>query len=276
MRKTKKAPRGSTPTTSTEGSATVGSQAVDRAAALLAAVVHSSGARSFTSLVDELGLAKSTTSRLLQALDRNQLVQRDSEGSYRPGALFALYAAREQAVPDLVELARPALERVAAATGEFVNLAIPRGQGLVSVAQIDSSYLLGATNWVGVDVPPHCSAMGKVLYAFGCLDLPTGPLERRTPATITSRAQLERELGEIRRRGWAVSTEELELGLVSVAAPVRTTDSVVGAISVSAPTARLSCNQAQSIGELLAREASEVSTLLGYRPAPLHKREETA
>ncbi len=258
------------------GSAGAGSQAVDRAAALLAAVVHSPGARSFTSLVTELGLARSTTSRLLQALERNRLVQRDRAGSYRPGALFAVYAAREQTVPDLVELARPALERLAAATGETVNFAVPRGQGVVSVAQIDSRYLLGAANWVGVDVPPHCSALGKVLYAFGRLAVPTGPLQRRTPATITTAERLERELIEVRRRGWAVASEELEVGLVAVAAAVRSGDGVIGAISVSAPTARLPRSQVQSIGELLVRETGEVSAQLGHRAAAWHGREETA
>ena len=63
-----------------------GSQAVDRASALLTLVVESGAPRTFTSLVDELGLAKSTTSRLLQALERSRLVQRDRAGAFRPGA----------------------------------------------------------------------------------------------------------------------------------------------------------------------------------------------
>ena len=67
----------------------VGSQAVDRASALLTLVVESGGPRTFTSLVDELGLAKSTTSRLLQALERSRLIQRDHAGAFRPGALFS-------------------------------------------------------------------------------------------------------------------------------------------------------------------------------------------
>ncbi len=178
-----------------------GSQAVDRAAALLALIVQSDDARSFTSLVDELGLAKSTTSRLLQALERNRLVQRDRAGTFRPGALFAVYAARQSTVHDLVELAQPVLNRLAAATGETVNLAVPRGNSVVAVAQVDGRYLLGATNWVGIEVPPHCSALGKVFYAFGRIALPRGEMERRTAATITSADTLRRELVEVRRRG---------------------------------------------------------------------------
>ena len=71
-----------------------GSQAVERASALLGLIVESRTPRTFSSLVDELGLAKSTTSRLLQALERSRLVHRDRAGAFRPGALFSLHAAR--------------------------------------------------------------------------------------------------------------------------------------------------------------------------------------
>jgi IclR family acetate operon transcriptional repressor len=253
-----------------------GSQAVDRAAALLAAIVESPRPRSFTSLVDELGLAKSTTSRLLQALERNRLVHRDRAGCFRPGALFSSYAAREQTVRDLVELARPMLERLAEETGETINFSIPRGDGIIQVAQLDSRYLLGATNWVGVEVPPHCSALGKVFYAFGRLRLPTGPLERRTAATISSVERLERELVEVRRRGWAVAWEELEVGLVAIAAPIRTADGVVGAVSVSAPTARLPRSRVPAVAALLTAQAGEISTQLGYPGTGRPGREGTA
>jgi DNA-binding IclR family transcriptional regulator len=233
----------------------MGSQAVDRAAKLLALIVESDRPPSFTALVDQVGLAKSTTSRLLQALERNRLVQRDRAGSFRPGSLFVTYAARQDSVHDLVETALPTLERLGGATGETVNLAVPRGSGVVQVAQIDSRYFLGATNWVGIDVPPHCSALGKVFYAFGPLPRPDGILVRRTPATLVTRDQLDRDLADVARRGWAVAWEELEPGLVAVATPVRAIDgSVVAAVSVSGPTARITREDLPRLGELLLQE----------------------
>ncbi|MFN0282587.1 MAG: IclR family transcriptional regulator [Kineosporiaceae bacterium] len=243
-----------------------GSQAVDRAAALLALVVESGEPRTFTSLVEAAGLAKSTTSRLLHALERGRLVQRDRSGSFRPGPVFAVYAARQQTMHDLVALLRPAMDRLAASTGETVTFAVPRGDGVVQVAQADGRYLLGTTNWVGVDVPPHCSAQGKVFYAFGRLQLPVHPaLPRRTPSTVATLAQLERDLLDVRRRGWAVANEELEIGLVAVAAPVRATDGLVlGALSVSGPTARIPAGRLAAVGEALVTEARKVSALLGY------------
>ncbi|MDT7656094.1 MAG: hypothetical protein QOF38_809, partial [Pseudonocardiales bacterium] len=134
--------------------------------------------------------------------------------------------------------------------------------------QVDSRYVLGATNWVGVDVPAHCTALGKVLYAYGALPLPKGNLERRTPHSPVDRAQLDHALVEIRRRGWAASLDELELGLAAVAAPVRGVDgAVVAAISVSGPTTRINDRGITALGEVLLTELRGLSTQLGNRAA---------
>lgn len=242
-----------------------GSQAVDRAGTLLALIVQAGEPRSFTWLAAETGLARSTTSRLLQALERSRLVQRDRAGCYRPGALFAVYAARSSAVHDLAELTQPALDRLAEITGETANFAVPRGDAVVQVAQADGHFLLGATNWVDVEVPPHCSALGKVFYAVGRLKLPAGPLPARTPHTLTSHDDLDRELAEVRRRGWASAWEELEVGLAAVAAPVHGPDgAVVGAISVSGPTARIPKDSLPALGATVREQAGRTSTLLGH------------
>jgi DNA-binding IclR family transcriptional regulator len=242
-----------------------GTQAVDRAADLLALIVESSGPRTFTSLIEQAGLAKSTGSRLLQALERHRLVQRDRAGAFRPGALFAMYAVRNDIGGDFVELAMPVLDRIGGQTGETVNLAVPRGDVVVQIAQVDSAYVLGTTNWVGVAVPAHCTALGKVFYAHGTMQLPAGPLERRTPHTITGRTEFQRQLAAVLRRGYAVAREELEPGLVAVASPVRAGDgAVVAAISVSGPTARITQPTADRIGALLVSETLALSAILGH------------
>src|SRR5919107_864040 len=163
-----------------------GTQAVDRAAALIDLVVRADEPLSFTELSDETGLARSTTSRLLAALERTQLVERDPSGGYVAGPLFALHAALHDPMPQMARLARPVLQAVGAATGETVHLAVARGDGVVHIGQIESTYLLSARDWNQLEVPPHCSSLGKVLYAFDCLALPAGRLERRTDSTITT------------------------------------------------------------------------------------------
>ena len=66
------------------------------------------------------------------------------------------------------------------------------------IAQVDSTYMIGGTNWVGLSVPLHCSALGKVLLAYGAAQLPPGRLEQRTDKTITSEAALRTDLATVR------------------------------------------------------------------------------
>ena len=93
----------------------------------------------FAELQDASGLAKSTTSRLLTALERSGLLERDAAGSYVAGRLFWLYAARHDPWDELVRLAHPTMERIGADTGETVHLSVARGDRVVQVAQVDST-----------------------------------------------------------------------------------------------------------------------------------------
>lgn len=244
---------------------TNGSQSIDRAALLLSLVVRAADPISFTELVDRTGLARSTVSRLLQALERNGMLERNHDGHFQGGALFTHYANRFDRVESLATAAQPMLERIAEETGESVTLGVPRGDTVVHVAQTDSSYILGTTNWVGVNLPPHCSALGKVLYAFGALPLPKDPLEQRTPHTVRSVAALEGELAKVRERGYSLTRSELEEGLDALAAPVSDSHGrVLAAIGVSGPAFRLEHSH-NEIGALLVAEASLLSRMLARR-----------
>jgi IclR family acetate operon transcriptional repressor len=241
-----------------------GTQAVDRAAALIDLVVRAADPLSFTELSDETGLARSTTSRLLAALERTDLIERDGSGGYVAGPLFALHAAIHDPWPQVARIARPVLEEVGERTGETVHLGVARGLGVVHIGQVDSTYLLAARDWNQVEVPAHCSSLGKVLYAYGVLPLPPGRLERRTDHTVTTREALMSELEAIRRRRYATTVDELETGLSAIAAPVEGKDGVVCALGVSGPTARLH-DRVDHIGRLLVEQSDALSDLLGRR-----------
>jgi len=244
---------------------TSGTQAVDRAARLLAEVVHSADPMTFTGLSAATGLAKSTTSRLLLALERNGLVRRDDHGRFLPGEMFVSFAWRGGAEAGLVAVAQPFLERLGKATGETINLGVASNGLVEQIAQVDSTFLIGGTNWIGMSVPLHCSALGKVLLAFGA-QLPPGPLERRTDKTVTSETALRAELATVRTRGYAVTDEELEPGLIAVATPIRGYDgAVVAALSVSGPTNRMTRDGVPAIAGYCAEEAAALSAVLGYR-----------
>ena len=239
-----------------------GTQAVDRAAALIDLVVRADDPPSFTALSDETGLARSTTSRLLAALERTDLIERHPTGGYVAGPLFALHAAIRDPWPQVARLARPVLETLGQSTGEAVHLGIARGTAVVHIGQVESTYLLSARDWNQVDVPAHCSALGKVLYAYEVLPLPPGRLERRTDRTVTTREALSAELADIRRTGYAVTQDELETGLSAIAAPVRGKEGVICAVGVSGPTARLQ-DRVGHIGRLLVEQSDALSDLLG-------------
>ncbi|SHG85545.1 transcriptional regulator, IclR family [Jatrophihabitans endophyticus] len=242
--------------------ASTGTQAVDRAAQLLRVVVEADAPISFTELVEESGLARSTVSRLLSALEANHLLERNGGGGYRSGALFAMFAARHDPWSQVARLADPILDAVVTAVGETVNLAIPRGGTVVQVAQADSAYVLSARDWSQIDVPPHVSALGKVFFAHEALPLPTGALDAWTDRSLTSADELDKQLASVRRKGYAVTRGELEIGLDAVAAPVRGPGGdVVAALGVSGPSARLD-GRLDDIGRQLIEHATSVSELL--------------
>jgi IclR family acetate operon transcriptional repressor len=244
-----------------------GTQAVDRASHLLTEIVDATTPRSFSDLAAATGLAKSTTSRLLFALERNGLVRRGANGTYEPGTVFVRYAGRGGREFDLIELAHPYMQRLGDLTGETINLGIARRGQVEQLSQVDSRYLIGATNWVGKPVPLHASALGKVLLAFGGATIDAGRLARLTDRTITSRAALADELTAVCRRGYAVTIDELERGLIAVAAPVfRSGGEVIAAVSISGPANRLTSSRIAEAATQCRLEAASLSAVLGHRP----------
>lgn len=243
-------------------SAPTGARAIDRAAQLLVRVVQSTQPETVTELAETTGLPKSTASRLVAALERQGLVQRDGgRGSVRPGPVLVSFARRGLPNADLVELCGPSLDRLAEATGETVNLAVSTARGVEQLAQRDSRHFLGSTNWIGRTVPYHASAVGKVLLAYGSAQ-PPKRLEQLTPRTIVDRGVLEQALDEALARGYATAVEELEPGLWAIAVPLHGGSGVVGALSISGPTIRLHDGLLDELGRLLIAEAAAVSARL--------------
>ena len=238
-----------------------GTQALDRAVQLAAVVVQADEPVSFADLQEATGLAKSTTSRMLAALERGGVLERDGGGGYVAGSLFWLYAARHDPWQRLVRLTRPVMELLGRDTQESVHLSVLRGARVVQVAQVDSGYLLGTRDWTQIDVPAHTSALGKVFFAWGGLRLAGAELERLTPRTLTTLATLEADASAARRRGYAVTVDELEEGLTGVAVPVfGPGDEVVAALGISGPTSRLAARVAE-VGRSLVSRAAEATAM---------------
>ena len=238
-------------------------RAIERAAQLLVHVVESPRPLAVGELAEATRLPKSTTSRLIGALERQGLVQR--VGGVRAGPVLVRLAQRGLPEEDLLQLADPALRRLADASGETINLAVPTPLGVEHLAQRDSHHFVGVTSWVGRRVPLHASANGKVFLAHGTAPLPAGGLERLTPRTLVDRVRLEAELETIRSRGYAAAVDELEVGLSALAAPVRRADgAVAAALSISGPTIRLTRARIDRLAPVLLEQAHGLSERLGY------------
>ena len=219
----------------------------------LLALVLDRSPRSVGELVDATGTGDDEVRAALAALARHGLVRWDA-----PDAQVWWAHARRP----LVELAEPAMRRLADETGETVNLMVRSANGADAVAQVEGRHVLGVSSWVGREVPDHCSAAGKVFLAFGASEA-REPLERLTPRTIVHPDQLGRDLAQTRARGYATIVDELEMGLAAVAAPIRDSDgTVVGALSVAGPTARLGPSRLGVVGRLAVEQADAVSKAL--------------
>jgi DNA-binding IclR family transcriptional regulator len=216
----------------------------------------------------QLGLHKSSVSRLLATLSAEGFVTRDPiTERFVVGVTLVTLAGEALRQMDLRRLARDTLERLAAATSETVNLAVPERGGVVNVDKIASPHYIRDIGWIGRQSPFHCTATGKVLIAWltpGERRAWLGPtLPRRTPRTIGTWPELERELATVRRRGFAVGLEELEPGLVAVAAPIRDqTGGVVATVSVSGPSMRMGRAKLDEYSSRVVACAAEISERL--------------
>jgi len=256
-----------------EFQATPGTQVIDRGAQLLALVLESEAPRPLGELAADAGLPKSTASRLLGALERNGLVEQDGlRGAFRAGPVMARYAGRGISARRIVEAAERPMAALADATGETINVAVATPGGVEHLAQVESRHYLGTTQWVGRRVPFHASANGKVLLAFGAASAPEGAqLEPLTSRTLVDPIQLESELETVRRETFAAATDELELGLSAVAAPVYDeTGRVIAALSVSGPTLRLTPRRIAELRPIVIKQARALSEQLGHRPEGVH------
>ncbi len=120
---------------------------------------------------------------------------------------------------------------------------------------------------VGSRTPAHCSGVGKVLLAYsdpGVLNkLSKRPLEKFTLNTITDKNKLSCILEEVREKGYAIDSEEIEIGLRCLAAPiVDQQGKVMAAISVSGPVNRITEDRYLEIIQQLQLTSSQISKYL--------------
>ncbi len=245
-----------------------GVQSVDRALTILG-ILARHGEAGITEIAGELGVHKSTAFRLVATLESHDLVEQNQErGKYRLGVGVLRLAGATTARLDVVQEARAVCRQLAADSGETVNIAVLSERSALYLDQVAGQSALQSHNWVGQHIPLHATSNGKVLLsglASTQVDDRVPRLPRYTPRTVTGRAQLRRELAEVREQGYAVAVDELEIGLTAIAAPIRNAHGdVIASLSVSGPTFRIDAPRVKELVPVVREAAEEVSHRLGY------------
>jgi DNA-binding IclR family transcriptional regulator len=223
-----------------------------------------------TALSKELGLHKSTVSRLLSTLQQEGLVEQNPEsGKYRLGLTLVTLAGIVLDGIDLRQVAYPYLRTLAEVTQETVNVVILDGRECVNVGGADSPRPILYIGRIGRRTPVHCTSAGKVLLAYLTPEarrkILSEDLPRFTNKTIVDFQTLEQTFEQIRQQGYAITHEEHQEGLSALAAPLYNhARHVAAAVTVSGPTYRIGPGEIETFVEPVLETAGEISTQLGY------------
>ena len=149
-------------------------------------------------------------------------------------------------------------------TGECAHLAVPAQGKVMYIDQVESPVTLRVNAQVGTMNPLHCTALGKVLLAYGDLDIPSD-LAPFTPNTITDPETLRRHLEEIRRLGFAVDDEEFDIGVRCIAVPVFDfRGKAVGAIGISGPATRMTSERMPALTAIVIEIGKALSERMTF------------
>ena len=244
-------------------------QSLDRAISILERLAEADG-MNLTDLSQSVGLAPSTTHRLLTTLQQRRFADFDEEygvwvigvGAFNVGNAFL--RSRK-----LISLGRPIMRRLMEDVGETINLAVEDKAELVYVTQFESHAPMRAFFRPGRRAPMHSSAIGKAMLAEMSEDelrdfLHKKGMPRFTDRTIVDPGSLRDQLREIRQRHWAVDDEEHTAGMRCVAATIHNEHGeVIAGISISGPTVRVTETRLGELGAKVVQAAEQITRQIG-------------
>ena len=254
----------------TKPAAYPGTQAILRAVTLLKAFTDSDPEWGLAGLARAAGLNKTTTYRLLTALESEGLVARAHRAdTYRLGPEAIALGWRALRSNDLHAASHAELEELVSAVGETATLEVLVNSEVLILDEVQGRHLVGTPPFVGTRWPAHATSTGKVLLAYLTKEERKEtlhpPLPKLTPKTITSLIALRAELTRVREQGHAVVKDELEAGFVAVGAPVSNHQGlVIAAISIGGPSIRLTPHRISGLAESVMQAADRISRRLGY------------
>lgn len=219
-------------------------QSLERGLAVLQAFSQHQPAMTLADVARATGLSRPTARRLLLTLEHLGYVQLDGRHFRLTARVLNIGYAYLSSL-DLADVAQPEMEALVERTHESCSAAVLDRTEIVYVARVPAKRIMGPSLGLGSRLPAYATSMGRVLLAGrsgGELDtaLAASDLRPLTPRTLTERAALKAEIAQVREQGWALVDQELELGLRSIAAPLRNRPGcVVAALNVSAHASRI-------------------------------------
>lgn len=221
-------------------------------------------------VAEETDLTRSTARRLLLTLEELGYVRSNGRAFELTPRVLALGYAYLSSV-NLGELAAQPMQTLVAEAGEASGLTVLDRDEIVYIGRVPVDRLLTVSVGIGSRLPAHATSMGHVLLA-GLSDegldafLGDATLERFTAHTITTADELRHRVVQTRARGWALADQEYELGVRSVAVPVRGRDGgTVAALNISSHAGRSTTGELRDRFLPLVQEAAkEISVLLSH------------
>jgi len=240
-----------------------GAQAALRAVRLLKLFTNERSEMSLAEISRASGLNKTTTHRLLRALQSESLIDRNpATSAYSLGAGLMALGVQALASSDLRRRVRPVLRTLARETGETATLEVPFEDNMLILDEVAGSHVIGSAGNIGTRWPIHATSTGKAWLAFdeAGIERLGEQLKPVTGSTLTDRDALQPQLAEIRRRGYAVTVDEVEEGYTAVATIIRgVLGDVQGALSIGGPTQRLTATRRAELGTVLCRAAQRLN-----------------
>jgi len=239
-----------------------------RGLAVIRAFADSRQPQTIAQISQQTGIPRAAVRRCLHTLKQLGYVEAELKNfTLRPKVLTLGYSYLSST--PLTLSAQPCLDQVSKALGESSSLAVLEEDQVLYVARSATSRVMSVSLSAGSRLPAYCTSLGRVLLAH----LPAAELDaylarttlaQKTVNTITSADALRAELARVREQGYALNNEELELGLRSIAVPVRgATGRVLAALNVGAQAARVTPERmVEEFMPVLRQGAQELSLLL--------------
>lgn len=206
-------------------------------------------------VAEYFSIDKGTASRILYTLVQSGFASRVEGRRYSTGPKLQMLQSGRSPASDIRVRARPLLDRLAGKTGESAHLGVLVDNQVLYLDRADSLTPLRVDRPIGSLAPLHCTALGKVFLAFANAQMPES-LPVFTARTNTDPDILRAHLRKIAIDGIAVDDEEFCIGVRCVAAPLREVDgSVVAALGLSGPTARVDLERMNQLSELVRETA---------------------